>query len=49
MRTSRDVSAPEIPFEYWMEYVTFGLLFAMLKFFTRILYMDVSGFATVCP
>ena len=39
----------EFPFEYWIERVTFGLLYAMFRLSTRIFYRGVPGFATDCP
>ena len=42
-RTSPDVSVPGIPFEYWIEHVTFELLNVMLRFSTRIFYRSVPG------
>ena len=41
--------ALDIPFEYWIEHVTFGLLYVMLRLSTRIFYGGVPGFATDCP
>ena len=40
-RTSLDVSALDIPFEYWTEHVTFGLLYVMFRLSTRIFYRGV--------
>ena len=39
----------DILFEYWIEHVTFGPLYVMFGFSTRIFYMGVPGFATDCP
>ena len=39
----------DILLEYWIEYVTFGLLCVMCTFLTRIFYRGVPGFATDCP
>ena len=41
--------ALDIPFEYWIEHVTFGLLYFMFSFSTRVFYRGVPGFATDCP
>ena len=41
--------ALDIPFEYWIEHVTFGLLCVMFIFSTMIFYRGVPGFATDCP
>ena len=38
----------DIPFEYWIEPVTFGLLCVMFRFSTRIFYRWVPRFATDC-
>ena len=38
-----------ILFEYWIEHVSFGLLYVMFTFPTRIFYRGVPGFATDCP
>ena len=38
-----------IPFEYWIEHVTFGLLYVMFTFLTETFYMGVPSFATDCP
>ena len=35
--------------EYWIEHVTFGPLYVMFTFPTRIFYREVPGFATDCP
>ena len=35
--------------EYWIEHVTFGFLYVMFTFPTRIFYGGVPGFATKCP
>ena len=35
--------------EYWIEHVSFGLLYVMFTFPTRIFYRGVQGFATDCP
>ena len=35
--------------EYWIEPVTFGLLYVVFTFPTRIFYRGVPGFATDCP
>ena len=37
-----------MPIEYWIEHVTFGLLYVMFRFSTRIFYGGVPGFATDC-
>ena len=39
----------DILLEYWIEHVTFGLLYVMFTFPTRIFYRGIPGFATVCP
>ena len=39
----------DISFEYWIEHVSFGLLYVMFRFYARIFYMGVSGFANDCP
>ena len=39
----------DILLEYWIEHVTFGLLYVMFTFPTRIFYMGVPSFATDCP
>ena len=51
MRAQHYIMIPPlgIPFEYWIEHVTFGLLYAMFRFFTRVFYMGGPGFATDCP
>ena len=49
IRTSLDVSAPGPSHWYQIEYVTFGLLYVMLRFSTRKVYRIVPGFATDCP
>ena len=33
----------------WIQHVSFGLLYVMFTFPTRIVYRVVSGFATDCP
>ena len=38
----------DILLEYWIEHVTFGLLFVMFKFPIRIFYRGGPGFATDC-
>ena len=38
----------DILLEYWIEQVTFGLLYAMSTFPTRAFYRGVPGFATGC-
>ena len=38
----------DILFKYWIEHVTFGLLYVMFRFPIRIFYKDVPGFATDC-
>ena len=38
----------DILFEYWIEHVTFGLLYVMLGFPTRIFYKGVLGFTKDC-
>ena len=35
--------------EYWIEHVSFGLLYVMFTFPTRIFYRGVPGFAIDCP
>ena len=35
--------------EFWIEHVSFGLLYVMFTFPTRMLYGGVPGFATDCP
>ena len=35
--------------EYWIEHVSFGLLYVMFTIPTRIFYRGVLGFATDCP
>ena len=47
--TSLNVSTLDISFEFWIEYVTFGLLYVMFRFSTRIVYRGVPGFATDAP
>ena len=47
--TSLDVSTLDIPFDYWIEHVTFGLPYVMFRFSSRMLYRGVPGFATDCP
>ena len=39
----------DILLEYRIEHVTFGLLYVMFTFPTRIFYRGVPGFATDCP
>ena len=39
----------DIPFEYWILHVTFGLMCVMFRFSTGIFCKGVSGFATDCP
>ena len=39
----------DIPFEYWIEHVTFGLLYVMFRFSAMIFYGGVPGFATDRP
>ena len=39
----------ELLLEYWIEHVTFGLLYVMLTFPFKIFYRGVPGFATGCP
>ena len=39
----------DIPFEYWIEHITFRLLCVMFRFSTRIFYRGVPGFETDCP
>ena len=39
----------DILLEYWIEHVTFVLLYAMFTFPTKIFYMGVPGFETDCP
>ena len=39
----------DIFFEYWIEHVTFGLLYIMFEFSIIIFYSGVPGFATDCP
>ena len=41
-----DVSALDILLEYSVEHVTFGLLYVIFTFSTRIFYKGVLGFAT---
>ena len=50
MRAQHYIMIPPlgIPFEYWIEHVTFRLLYAMFRFSTRVFYMGVPGFATDC-
>ena len=38
----------DILFEYWIEHVTFWLLYVMFRFSTRIFYWGVPCFATDC-
>ena len=47
MCTSVDVSA--LVYSLWFEHVIFGLLYVIVRIYTRILYRGVSGFATDCP
>ena len=46
---SLDVSALGFLFEYWIEHVTCGLLFVMIRLSAGIFNRGVSGFATCCP
>ena len=39
----------DILLEYWIEHVSFGLLWVMFTFPTKIFYRGVPGFATNCP
>ena len=39
----------DILFQYWIERVTFGLLYAMFRFSTKIFYRGLPGFVTDCP
>ena len=39
----------DILLEYWIGHVSFGLLYVMFTFPTRIVYRGVPGFATDCP
>ena len=39
----------DILLEYWIEHVSFELLYAMFTFSTRIFCRGVPGFATDCP
>ena len=39
----------DILFDYWIKYVTPGLICAMFRFSTRIFYRWIQGFATGCP
>ena len=39
----------DILLEYWIEHVSFGLLYVMFTFPIRIFYGIVPGFATDCP
>ena len=39
----------DILLEYWIEHVSFGLLYVMFTFPTRIFYRGVPGFASDCP
>ena len=34
---------------YWIEHVTFGLLYVMFTFPTRVFYRGIPGFAADCP
>ena len=43
------LSKYHIPFEYWLQNVTFVLLYVMFRFSTRIFYRGFPGFATDCP
>ena len=38
----------DIFFEYWIEHVTFGLLYVTFRLSTRVFYRGVPGFATYC-
>ena len=38
----------EIVFEYWIQHVTFGLLYVIFKFFIGLFYRVVAGFASAC-
>ena len=40
---------PDILLGYWIEHVSFGLIYVMFTFRTRIFYKGVPGFATYCP
>ena len=48
MRNSLDVPPLDILLEYWTAHVTFGFLYVILTFPTRIFYRGVPGFATDC-
>ena len=39
----------DILLEYWIEHVSFGLLYVMFTFPTRIFYRGVPSFTTDCP
>ena len=39
----------DIPFEYWIEHVTFWLRYVRFRFSTEIFYKRVPTFATDCP
>ena len=39
----------DILHEYWIEHVSFGLLYVMFTFPTRIFYRVAPGFTTDCP
>ena len=39
----------DILLEYWMEHVSFGLIYVMFTFPTRIFYKGVRGLAPDCP
>ena len=49
MRNSLDVPPLDIPIEYWVEHVIFGLLYVMFRFSTSIFYRGVQGFAADSP
>ena len=46
MHNSLDVSALDILLEYWIEHVTFRLLYVMFTFPTKLFYRGVAGFET---
>ena len=42
MRNTLDVSTMDILLDYWIEHVTFGLLYITITFPTRLFYMGVT-------
>ena len=46
MHTFLDVPPLGIPFVHWIEHITFGLLYVMFRFSTKVFYRGGPGFAT---